>query len=40
VLTVMSSMNPHMIRWNLGWVWFGLVGWSSWILLGGGSVMV
>jgi hypothetical protein len=20
---VMSSMDPHMIRWNLRWVWFG-----------------
>jgi hypothetical protein len=27
VLTIMSGMDPHMIRWNLGWVWFGLVGW-------------
>jgi hypothetical protein len=27
VLTVMSSMDPHMIRWNLILVWFGLVGW-------------
>jgi hypothetical protein len=27
VLMVMSSMDPHMIRWNLRWVWFGLVGW-------------
>jgi hypothetical protein len=27
VLTVMSCMDPHMIRWNLKWVWFGLVGW-------------
>jgi hypothetical protein len=27
VLTVMSSMDPHMISWNLRWVWFGLVGW-------------
>jgi hypothetical protein len=28
VLTVMSGMDPHMIRWNLRWVWirFGLVG--------------
>jgi NhaP-type Na+/H+ and K+/H+ antiporter len=26
VLTVMSGMDPHKIRWNLGWVWFGLVG--------------
>jgi hypothetical protein len=27
VLTVMSGMNPQMIRWNLRWVWFSLVGW-------------
>jgi hypothetical protein len=27
VLMVMSSMDLHMIRWNLRWVWFGLVGW-------------
>jgi hypothetical protein len=27
VLTVMSGMDPHTIRWNLRWVWFGLVGW-------------
>jgi hypothetical protein len=27
VLMVMSDMGPHMIRWNLRWVWFGLVGW-------------
>jgi hypothetical protein len=27
MLMVMSSMDPHMIRWNLRWVWFGLVGW-------------
>jgi hypothetical protein len=26
VLMVMSGMDPHMIRWNLRWVWFGLVG--------------
>jgi hypothetical protein len=25
VLTVMSGMDPHMIRWNQRWVWFGLV---------------
>jgi hypothetical protein len=24
VLTIMSGMDPHMIRWNLRWVWFGL----------------
>jgi hypothetical protein len=23
VLMVMSGMDPHMIRWNLRWVWFG-----------------
>jgi hypothetical protein len=23
VLVVMSGMDPHMIRWNLRWVWFG-----------------
>jgi hypothetical protein len=27
VLMVMSGMDPHMIRWNLRGVWFGLVGW-------------
>jgi hypothetical protein len=27
VLTVTSGMDPHMIRWILRWVWFGLVGW-------------
>jgi hypothetical protein len=26
VLTLMSGMDPHMISWNLRWVWFGLVG--------------
>jgi hypothetical protein len=26
VLTVISDMDPHMISWNLRWVWFGLVG--------------
>jgi hypothetical protein len=26
MLTVMSGMDPHMIRWNLRWVWFGF-GW-------------
>jgi hypothetical protein len=40
VLTVMSGMDSHMIRWNLRWVWFGLVGLSKWILLGYGSVTV
>jgi hypothetical protein len=40
VLTVMSGMDPHMIRWNLGWVWFDLVGLSKWIVLGCGSVTV
>jgi hypothetical protein len=23
----MSGMDPHMISWNMRWVWFGLVGW-------------
>jgi hypothetical protein len=23
VLMVMSGMDPHMISWNLKWVWFG-----------------
>jgi hypothetical protein len=27
MLTVMSGVDPHMIRWNLSLVWFGLVGW-------------
>jgi hypothetical protein len=27
VLTVMSSMDPHMISWNLRWVWFVWIGW-------------
>jgi hypothetical protein len=40
VLTVMSGMDPHMISWNLRWVWFGLVGLSKWISLGCGSVTV
>jgi hypothetical protein len=26
VLTVVSGMDPHMISWNLRWVWFGLIG--------------
>jgi hypothetical protein len=40
VLTVMSGMDPHMFSWNLRLGWFGLVGLSKWILLGGGSVTV
>jgi hypothetical protein len=42
VLTVMSGMDPHMIRWNLRWVGFGMV-WlvlSKWVSLGYGSVTV
>jgi hypothetical protein len=31
VLMVMSGMDPHMIRWNLRWVWFGLV-WFGWFV--------
>jgi hypothetical protein len=37
VLTVMSGMNPHMISWNLRWVWLVL---SKWVSLSCGSVMV
>jgi hypothetical protein len=42
VLMVMSGMDPHMIRWNLRWVWigFGWDGLSKWIYLGYGSVTV
>jgi hypothetical protein len=43
VLTVMSGIDPHMISWNLRWVWFGLVwlvGLWKWISLGCGSVTV
>jgi hypothetical protein len=34
VLTVLSGMDPHMIRWNLRWVWFGLVwfGFVGWFV--------
>jgi hypothetical protein len=42
VLTVMSGMDPHMISWNLRWVWIGLV-WLvllKWVSLGCGSIMV
>jgi hypothetical protein len=37
MLTVMSGMDPHMISWNLRWVWFVL---SKWVSLGCGSVTV
>jgi hypothetical protein len=42
VLTVMSSMDLHMISRNPGFGlgWFGLVGLSKWILLCCGSVTV
>jgi hypothetical protein len=43
VIPVMSGMDPHMIRWNLRWVWIGLVwlvGLWKWISLGCGSVTV
>jgi hypothetical protein len=40
VLTVMSGMDPHMIRGNPGFGWVGLVGLSKWITLGCGSVTV
>jgi hypothetical protein len=31
MLTVMSGMDPHMISWNLRWVWLGLV-WFGWLV--------
>jgi hypothetical protein len=31
VLMVICTMDPHMIRWNLRWVWFGLV-WFGWFV--------
>jgi hypothetical protein len=37
MLTVMSSIDPHMISENLRWVWLGLL---KWVSLGCGSVMV
>jgi hypothetical protein len=37
VLKVMSGMDPHMISWNLRWVWLVL---SKWVSLGCRSVMV
>jgi hypothetical protein len=30
MLTVMSGMDPHIISWNLRWVWFG---WESLVSL-------
>jgi hypothetical protein len=40
VLTVMSGMDPHMISWNLRWVWLVWLVLSKWVSLGCGSVMV
>jgi hypothetical protein len=40
VLTVMSGMNPHMISWNLRWVWLVRLVLSKWVSLGCGSVTV
>jgi hypothetical protein len=40
MLTVMNSMDPHMISGNPGFDWVSLVGLSKWILLGCGSVTV
>jgi hypothetical protein len=37
VLMVMSGMDPHMISWNLRWVWLVL---SKWVSLGCGLVTV
>jgi hypothetical protein len=41
MLTAMSSMDPHMVSGNLGWVLLSL-GWVvlKWVLLGCGSVTV
>jgi hypothetical protein len=36
----MSGMDPHMISWNLRWVWFGLVGFVELGLLSCWSVTV
>jgi hypothetical protein len=33
VLTVMSGLDPHMIRWNLRWVWIGIgLVWLGWFV--------
>jgi hypothetical protein len=40
VLTVMSGMDPHMISWNLRWVWLVRLVLSKWVSLGCGSVTV
>jgi hypothetical protein len=37
MLTVKSGMDPHMIRWNLRWVWLVLL---KWVSLGCGSITV
>jgi hypothetical protein len=37
VLMVMNGMDPHIISWNLRWVWLVL---SKWVSLGCGSVTV
>jgi hypothetical protein len=29
----MSGMDPHMIRWNLRWVWIGS-GWDGFVEVG------
>jgi hypothetical protein len=40
VLTVMSGMDPHMISWNLRWVWLVRLVLSKWVSLDCGSVTV
>jgi hypothetical protein len=30
MLMVMSGMDPHMIRWNMRWVWIGF--WLGWFV--------
>jgi hypothetical protein len=40
MLTVMSGMDPHMISWNMRWVWLVRLVLSKWVSLGCGSVKV
>jgi hypothetical protein len=40
VLTVMSGMDPHMICWNLRWVWLVWLVLSKWVSLCCRSVTV
>jgi hypothetical protein len=40
MLMVMSGMDPHMISWNLRWVWLVWLVLSKWVSLGCESVTV